>query len=64
MRRHDHARFEPSRRRAATACVLTAHVYKEHAAALEKADLGHPEDPVEQLRVDLDRTHSRFDDKL
>lgn len=32
------------------------HVYKEHAAALEKADLGDPDDQVEQLRLDLSGT--------
>lgn len=29
------------------------HVFQEHAAALEQADLGDPDDQVEQLRLDL-----------
>lgn len=30
------------------------HLYQEHSAALEQADLGDPDDQVEQLRLDLD----------
>jgi len=29
------------------------HLYQEHAAALDQADLGDPDDQVEQLRLDL-----------
>lgn len=32
------------------------HVYQEHTAALEQADLGDPDDQVEQLRLDLTGT--------